>query len=87
MELKEKLQRIIDINRELEVRKALYGELEKLTLELVASDFREAEMGDLVLTMRDHFSEKNVGWTRSAVVRFEVEVITKALSEKRKARG
>ena len=81
------LAEVLDLQRQIEERKALYGQLDALILRLVSEGFRSAEIDGMVLTLKDNFAETNTGWTRSAVKRWEIETITKELSEKRKARA
>ncbi len=65
--------RAIEIQRELDVRKLLYKELDQVLLELAELGFRELEWGDLIYKLTDNFKEKNTGWTSSAVRRFELK--------------
>lgn len=83
----DKLKRLLDIQRELDVRKALYAEYDKIVLELVQEKFIRAAVDGFVLELKDNFLESNTGWTRSAVKRYEVEVITEELAEKRKRKA
>lgn len=88
MDRKESLRRVIQIQAELDVRKSLFDELDRLILELKSDGFKSEELDGLVLTLKDNFADdKNVGWTRAAIKRFEIEVISKELNEKRKRRA
>lgn len=81
-----KLKKVLDLTRALEERKALYAELDRLILELQSEGFVKAEIDGLVLELKDNFAAGNVGFTTAAVKRFEIEVITKELAEKREKR-
>jgi hypothetical protein len=78
--------RLLDLQRELDARKALYAEFDALLLSLVRDGALTAEIDGLVLEIKDTFAESNTGWTRSAVRRFDLEVITKELQAKREKR-
>jgi len=69
-----KLARIIELTRELEIRKALYDELDKLTLELKAEGFNHKIMLGLEITLKDNFESANVQWRMAAVRRYEIKV-------------
>lgn len=75
--------KLLDIQHELDTRKLLYAEFDKIVLSLVADGVLSAEMENEVLEIVDHFASENVGWTRSAVRRYDLEVTPKALIEKR----
>lgn len=81
--MEDKLKRVIEIVEELEVRKALYTEFDRLVLELVSEGFTTARVNDLVLNLKDNFASGNTGWTSAAVKRYDIEVISKELAEKR----
>lgn len=85
-EVNVKVARLLDIQRELELRKALYAEYDKLLLELVAEGFESAEVDNMVLTLKDNFALSNTGWTRSAVRRWDIEVVSRELMVKREKR-
>lgn len=81
------LERIIEITKELETRKQLYAEYDNLVLALAKGGFLSAVIDDLTLSLKDNFAESNTGWTRSAVKRYEIEIITNELAEKRRKRA
>ena len=80
------LREVLDLQRQIEERKSLYARLDALILELVAGQFKSAEIDGMVLALKDNFAESNTGWTRSAVKRWEIEAISKDLAMKREAR-
>jgi hypothetical protein len=82
-----KLSRLIEIQRELDLRKALYAEYDALVMDLAREGFRSAEVDGLVLSLEDAFSEGNTGWTSAAVRRFSVSIETKEKVKKRAARA
>lgn len=86
-EQEKQLRRLIEIQKELDLRKALYAEYDEIVLSLARSGFDHAVVDDLVCDLKDNFAETNTGWTRSAVKRYEVEIITKELAAKRAARA
>jgi len=73
-ETETKLARVIELTRELEIRKALYDELDKLTLELKAEGFNHKIMLGLEITLKDNFESANVQWRMAAVRRYEIKV-------------
>ena len=82
-----KLAKVIELHERIKLLKELYAELDGVILELVADGFKSAELNNLVLTLKDNFADTNTGWTRSAVKRWDVEVITKELAAKRERRA
>lgn len=81
-----KFTRLLNLQRALDERKSLYVEFDRLLLELVSDGTLRGEIGDLILEIKDTFAESNTGWTRSAVRRFDLEIVTKELAEKRAKR-
>lgn len=75
--------RAAEIKRELEVRKALYQELDQILLELARLNFSSLEFDGLIYTLIDHFKLGNTGWTSAAVRRFDLKVEPKEKLEKR----
>jgi hypothetical protein len=70
-----RLARIIEIQRELDIRKELYAELDRITLELVESGFASAELEGLQIDLVDNFAEgKNTVFRPAGVKRFELKV-------------
>jgi hypothetical protein len=82
----EQVKRLIEIQAELDLRKALYAEYDKIVVELAHGGFIRANLDGLVVELKDNFADSNTGWTRSAVKRFEVEIISAELAEKRAAK-
>jgi len=80
------LGRLLDIKKELEERKKLYEEFDTLIQTLAEENFLTAEIDGMVLNLKDNFAKSNTGWTAAAVKRYDLEVITKELAEKRKAK-
>ncbi len=90
MEFKEKLARILSIQRELDVRKALYAELDTLVCELQAGGFKCADLEGMRLELVDNFADgKNVCFRPAGVKRFEVDIepVEKALKREAKRAG
>jgi len=78
-EHEEKIAKLIELTEEIERRKSLYDELEKLTLELKEAGFTSGEFKkypgkEYALELVDNFSEKNVAWRMAAVRRWEIKV-------------
>lgn len=82
-----KLARVLEIQHELNVRKALYAEYDQLVLELAHEGFKSAEIEDLFLELHDNFAQSNTGWTSAAVKRYEVLIETKEKRERRLRRA
>lgn len=72
--LTEKLSRIIDLQREIDLRKELYSELDRIVLELRSEGFSQADQDGLRLTLRDNFAEENTVFRPAGVKRFEITV-------------
>lgn len=70
----ELLKRIIEINEELELRKKLYEEYDKVVEELRKTGFKNAEFQDLIFELVDNFEEKNTAWRMAAIKRFELKI-------------
>ena len=81
------ITRLIDIKAELDARKALYEEYDEIVNTLAEQDFIRAEIGELVINFKDNFANKNTAFTSAGVKRFDVEIISKDLDNKRKARA
>lgn len=83
-----KLARILDITHELELRKALYAELDALVLELRDGGFVSADLDGFRMALVDNFADgRNVVFRPAGVKRFEVNVepVEKALAREAKA--
>jgi hypothetical protein len=68
------LARILEVNAELEIRKALYAEYDELILKLVDAGIEHEIFRGLELEVVDNFATKNTGWTQAAVKRFALKV-------------
>lgn len=86
-DLIETLKRVLEIMHELETRKALYEELDALTLELQRAGFASADLEGQRLTLTDNFADSNTAFRPAFVRRYELkaEALEKAL--KREARA
>lgn len=84
--IEEKLARLIDIQKDLDLRKALFAEYDLIVMSLAQMGFVKEFVGDLVLELKDNFADKNTGFTTAAIKRYEVEIITKELNAKREAK-
>lgn len=67
------LRRVIDIQAELNVRKALYTELDMLTLQLQADGFVSAELDGLLVELVDNFAKDNTVWRVAGVKHYELK--------------
>lgn len=86
-----KLARLLAINAELEVRKLLYEEYDRLIMELVEDGFTHETFRELEIEIVDNFLDKdghvkNTGWTAAAVKRYCLKV-TDPAAPRRKKRG
>jgi hypothetical protein len=68
------LARILEVNAELEIRKALYAEYDQLVMRLVDEGIMHETFRDLDIEVVDNFATKNTGWTQAAVKRYCVKV-------------
>lgn len=68
------LARVIQIQAELDVRKALYDELDMLTLQLQAEDFAGAQLDGFIVTLVDNFAVSNTAFRPAGVKRFELKL-------------
>lgn len=80
------LHKVIDIKKELELRKALYEELDTVLLALAGEGFTSAELDGLVLSLQDNFAEGNTSWTAAAVKRYDLKIEPRDKYEKRMAK-
>jgi hypothetical protein len=67
------LRRVLDIQAELEIRKALYTELDMLTLQLQADAFVSAELDGLVVELVDNFAKDNTCYRVAGVKHYELK--------------
>lgn len=68
------LRRVIQIHEELEVRKALYDELDMLIIQLQAEGFVSAEIDGLLIQLVNNFETTNTVFRPAGVKQFEVKV-------------
>ncbi len=91
--LSEKINRVIEIQKELDKRKELYTELDRLTLELQQLGLTEVKVRDtstleeIFVTIIDNFCERNTVFRPAGVKRFEVSLETAEARAKREARA
>ena len=71
---KQILARVIELQAELDVRKALYDELDMLTIQLQAEGFHDAELNGLLISLVDNFAVNNTCFRPAGVKRFELKV-------------
>lgn len=70
-----KLKRVIELQTGIEERKALYAELDQLTLELKADGFSDATLDGLVIELVDNFADgRNTVFRPAGVKRYEMRV-------------
>lgn len=88
MDQAEKLAKVLSLIRELDMRKALYAELDALVLELQAGGFKTADLEGMRVELVDNFAESNVCFRPAGVKRYEItsEPIERALKREAKAR-
>lgn len=73
-ETKEILARVIEIDKELAVRKALYDELDMLTMQLQAEGFVDAEFEGLLIQLVDNFAKGNTCFRVAGVKHYELKM-------------
>ncbi len=71
---KQILARVIQLQRELDIRKDLYTELDMLVMQLQADGFKDAEMDGYTLNLVDNFLTSNTCFRPAGVKRFELKV-------------
>jgi len=81
-----KLKRIIEIQAELDSRKALFEEYDRLVQDLAAEMFAQAEVQGLILSLKDNFAETNTVFRVAGVKRYEMTIEDKEKHEKRIAK-
>lgn len=84
-----KLARVLEIQRELDLRKALYAELDALVLELQTGGFSSADLEGMRLELVDNFADgKNTVFRPAGVKRFEIKIepVERALKREAKVR-
>ena len=68
-----KLARILDLQRELNVRAELYEELDRLTLELKADGFTQGEVDGTLYDLVDNFANGNTVFRVAGVKHYEIK--------------
>lgn len=68
------LARVLEIQAELDVRKALYEELDMLTMQLQDEGFQRELLGDCTIELVDNFATSNTAFRPAGVKRFELRV-------------
>lgn len=84
-----RLSRLLEIQAELDARKALYTEFDALVMSLAADGFDSAIVNDLTLELVDNFSAGNTAFTAAAIKRYDLKVLTPeqvARREKKRAK-
>lgn len=69
-----KLRKALAIQRELDLRKVLFEELDKVVAELRAAGFTEAIVDDKIVKLQDNFADTNTQWRMAAIKRWELKV-------------
>lgn len=77
MQAEIRLARVIELVEELELRKALYAELDKLIVELLEEGFTSKMFGPYLVELVDNFEDKNTAWKAAAIKRYDVKVTRK----------
>lgn len=67
------LARIIQLQKHIEEMKAMYTELDMLTMQLQAEGFKDAEFEGLVISLVDNFLSANTCFRPAGVKRFEIK--------------
>lgn len=86
MNTQNKLRKVLDLISELDSRKALYDELDRLTLELQAEGFSHELLDGKVITLRDNFADKNTVFRVAGVKHYEIIVESPETVAKREAK-
>ena len=86
MSTQDKLRKVLDLMNELDARKALYDELDRLTLELQTEGFSHELIDGKVITLRDNFAEKNTVFRVAGVKHYEIVVESPETVAKREAK-
>lgn len=82
--------RLLQLQGELDARKALYAEFDALILDLAQSGFVKTVIDDLTIELKDNFANGNTSFTSAAVKRYDLEVRTAeqiARREKKQAKA
>ena len=81
--------RLLQLQAELDARKALYAEFDALIVSLASDGFEQALVDDLTVELVDNFSSGNTAFTAAAVKRYDLKVLTPeqvARREKKRAK-
>ncbi len=73
-ETKQILSRVIELQRELDIRKDLYTELDMLVMQLQSEGFVDAEFEGYLLKVVDNFADTNTCFRPAGVKRFELKL-------------
>lgn len=68
------LTRVIELQAELDIRKALYTELDMLTVQLQAEGFVDAALDGFLITLVDNFAKDNTAWRPAGVKHYELKL-------------
>ena len=71
---KEMLAQVIKLQAEIDIRTALYAELDMLTVQLQSEGFVSAEIDGLMVTLVDNFKESNVVFRPAGVKHYECKI-------------
>ncbi len=70
-----KIARVLELQAELDLRKELYAELDRLTLELHAEGFQSEELGEgLRIELVDNFKDGNTVFRVAGVKHYELKI-------------
>lgn len=70
-----KLARVVELQAELDKRKELYAELDKLVLELQAEGFKSETVDGMFCELVDNFADgKNTVWRVAGVKHYEIKI-------------
>lgn len=73
-DLEVKLREALRLHKELELRKALYNELDVLIEALQAAGFTEMDLDEFHIKLTDNFADTNTQWRMAAVKRWELKI-------------
>lgn len=72
--LKAKLQEVLQLKAEIELRTEAYEKLDAIAAELREQNFRVADLNGQTITLEDNFESKNTVFRPAGVKRFEFKV-------------
>lgn len=70
----ELLKRAVDIQKQLDAVKKLYGEMDEITTQLVEGGFEMSELEQHKIMLVDNFKTKNTVFKVAGVKRFELKI-------------